>query len=284
MAKRSYGSGGLSVRTDARGAEAWYGLWWADGRRVKRKLGPKRQPGTRDGLTRAQAERELRRAIDREIFTPVERRVDLEEVADRYLKHLESLGRKRSTLGDYESCVRVHLAPFFGAKPIDKITSGDVEGFIAAKRTEGKATKSILNYLGLLHSIFKFAEKRELTRGNPLVAVDKPTKPEHDQDIRYLDQAELEALFAAVPGGPRASTERTIYLTAAMTGLRQGELIGLRWRDIDWPAGRIRVRQNYVRGEFGSPKSKRSSRSVPLADRVDDRTRAALPVVVVSSG
>jgi integrase len=53
-----------------------------------------------------------------------------------------------------------------------------------------------------------------------------------------------------------------------MTGLRQGELLGLRWRDIDWPAARIRVRQSYVRGEFGAPKSRRSSRSVPLADRV----------------
>jgi integrase len=42
----------------------------------------------------------------------------------------------------------------------------------------------------------------------------------------------------------------------------------LRWREIDWTAGRVRVRRNYVRGEFGTPKSKRSSRAVPLADRL----------------
>jgi integrase len=59
-----------------------------------------------------------------------------------------------------------------------------------------------------------------------------------------------------------------LYLTAAMTGLRQGELVALRWRDVDWPAARVRVRQNYVLGEFGTPKSKRSTRSVPLADAV----------------
>jgi integrase len=53
-----------------------------------------------------------------------------------------------------------------------------------------------------------------------------------------------------------------------MTGLRKGELAALRWRDVDWTASRIRVRQNYVRGEFGSPKSKRSARSVPMADQV----------------
>ena len=59
-----------------------------------------------------------------------------------------------------------------------------------------------------------------------------------------------------------------MYMTAAMTGMRQGELLALRWRDVDWTARRVRVRRNFVRGEFGTPKSKRSSRSVPLADRV----------------
>jgi integrase len=72
---------------------------------------------------------------------------------------------------------------------------------------------------------------------------------------------------AAVAGAYRA-IDRALYVTAAMTGLRQGELIALRWRDVDWTAARIRVRQNYVLGEFGTPKSRRSTRSVPMADRV----------------
>ena len=53
-----------------------------------------------------------------------------------------------------------------------------------------------------------------------------------------------------------------------MTGLRQGELIALRWEDVDWEAGRVRVRRSYVRGEFSAPKSRRGVRSVPLADRL----------------
>jgi integrase len=53
-----------------------------------------------------------------------------------------------------------------------------------------------------------------------------------------------------------------------MTGMRRGELVALRWQDVDQHARQIRVRRNFVRGEFGTPKSRRSSRAVPLAPRL----------------
>ena len=59
MTKRSYGTGSLFVKGDK-----WYGRWWVGEQRVKRVLGPVRTPGTTDGLTRTQAERELRRRIE----------------------------------------------------------------------------------------------------------------------------------------------------------------------------------------------------------------------------
>jgi integrase len=59
-----------------------------------------------------------------------------------------------------------------------------------------------------------------------------------------------------------------MYLAAAMTGMRQGELLALRWGDIDWSAQKVRVHANYVRGQFGSPKSRRSVRAIPLAQRL----------------
>ena len=124
-----------------------------------------------------------------------------------------------------------------------------------------------MNWLRLLHGIFEYAIKREWVQANPCKLVDKP-HVEPDTDTRFLTQPEVEALLRKVPDDVLGPTERVLYLAATMTGMRQGELRALRWRDIDWMAGRVRVRRNYVRGEYGTPKSKRSSRSVPLADRV----------------
>ena len=268
MDRRSRGTGSLSVRRDANGVATWYGQWWVGSRRITRALGRKRPRGTREGLTRALAERELQRRIERDQAAPLTRSATVADAGESLIEHLTSLGRKRSTLGEYESYLRVHLAPFFGDRTLESVRPADVEAFIASMRREGKAAKSILNYLGLLHSIFAYAERRGLARSNPVALVEKPRRPAAEPDIRYLDDAELDALLAAVPTDARGPTERSIYLTAAMTGLRQGELLALRWRDVDWGASRIRVRRSYVRGEFGTPKSRRSSRSGPLADRV----------------
>jgi len=75
----------------------------------------------------------------------------------------------------------------------------------------------------------------------------------------------VQQAIAAAVEGPYQELDRALFLTAAMTGLRAGELVALRWLEV---AARVRVRQNHVLGEFGTPKSKRSTRSVPMADAV----------------
>ncbi len=261
--RRQYGAGSIITH---RGA--WYGQWRIAGRLVKRKLGAKRQPGSRDGLTRKQAEAALRRLMASEVRAAPEERLTIEEAGERLIDHLAALGRKRSTLEDYRSILRVHLEPHFGARAIDRIGRSEVKGYIAAKAREGKSPKTTLNQLGLLHSIFDYAEREGWASSNPCRLVDKPRPGDGDAEVRYLEAAELEALLRATPDTPVGLTDHALYLTAAMTGLRQGELIALRWMDVDWTAARVRVRRSYVRGEFGSPKSKRASRAVPLADRV----------------
>ena len=215
--RRSYGSGSLYQSSGN-----WYGRWYSDGRRVKRKIGPVRTPGSREGFTRAQAEREMRRRIEAELPAPtVVDRLTVGDAGARLLAHLESLGRKRSTLQSYESFLRVHLAPHFGERPLARIGRDDVEGFIATARRNGQSVKSTLNLVGLLHGIFEYAIRRGWATANPCKLVEKPKPREVDADVRFLDQAELDALLVAVPSGDVGRIERVLYLAAAMSGMRQ---------------------------------------------------------------
>jgi len=262
-ARRSYGTGSLSVR-----GGSYYGRWRVGGRMVQRKLGPVREQGTRDGLTQSQAERELRRQIEREQAVASRyTRLTVAEAGERLIDHLEVLGRKKSTMEGYRSALSVQLAPFFGDKALDRVTREDVERFIASRARKGSAPKSIQNYIGVLHGIFDFAMRRGWASANPVKLVERPRKSE-SREVRFLTMDEVEALLRAVPDDDLGRVERVLYLAAATTGMRQGEAIALRWHDVDWSARRIRVRRNYVRGEFGTPKSKRSSRAVPLIDRL----------------
>jgi integrase len=161
-----------------------------------------------------------------------------------------------------------HLEPFFGTKSVERIKAEQVSGYLVSKRREGLASKTITNHLVFLHGLCAFAVKRGWMAANPVDAVDRPKTISSDPDIRYLTLAEVDALLTAVPAGRFAQLDSAIYLTAAMSGLRQGELLGLRWVDVDLRSGRLRVRRTFTRGRFGTPKSRRSSRSVPITERV----------------
>jgi integrase len=268
VARRSYGTGSLFLKYGS-----WYGQWRVDGRLVKRKLGPVRKPGTLEGLTRAQAERALRRKMESEGEAPVvASRVTVEQAGTRLIAHLEALGRKPTTMKTYRSLLSTHIATHLDGER-DRQRPDDVEDMIAAMARHGAGPKLIVNALTLLHQIFEFGRRKGWCRTNPCKSVDR-RDIEENTDIRFLALDEVEALIRAVPeayrraAAPFVQTDRTLFLVAALTGLRQGELLALRWRDVDWVAGRIRVRPNYVRGHWGTPKSRRGSRSVPMVDRV----------------
>ena len=275
-----YGAGTLICRTGPKG-DTWIAKWRDGGRQVQRGLGFVHSRTHPDGLTRAEAEAALvklrervavERAAEREAETKRvrdEQRRPLASVGEALIAAKRAAGRKPSTIEAYSYWLRVHIIDYFGPTPVSEITREDVRGFAAALERKGLAPKSRANALGTLHSLIEFAIAEEWATGeNPVKRVPRPAVAATDPDIHFLEPEEVEALLRAVPDDRLGRVERVMYLTAAMTGMRQGELFALRWRDVDWSAQRIRVRQNFVRGEFGTPKSKRSSRSVPLASRV----------------
>jgi integrase len=242
---------------------------------MMRKVGPARTPGERDGLTKAQAEERFRRMRESERPPGSDglARVTIAQAGEELCRRLEMRGRKKSHRLTVASDLKNHIAPFFARKGLDQIEPRDVERYIAAKLPT-LSPKTIRNHLGTMHSVFELGERMGWCQRNPVKLADRPVIKSTETRIKFLEQTELEQLLAApYPPDAFGSIEPTLYLTAAMTGLRQGELLGLRWRDIDFDARRLRVVSPYVRGEFGDPKSEGSGRSVPLASRVIDAMR-----------
>ncbi len=184
--------------------------------------------------------------------------------------------------------------PTLGRMALRKVHRRDVEAMSEQLLADGLAPKTVANTLKILHGVFEQAIDLEWTHDNP---VRRAARPRHvrdtDPDLRFLTVEELEAVLRAIPdqvvvrepkphragrAGPSnppppdvlGPVLRVLVLTAAMTGLRQGELLALRWRDVDWPIQRVRVRQTWRRTEFSHRgKSDLSTRrSVPLADRL----------------
>ena len=201
---------------------------------------------------------------------PVEERVNVREAGERYLVHLEEvMNRKPTTIQDYRIMLRKHLAPFFGRRSLDRVDAELVADYLVAKQRDGFASKTVSNQLTFLHGVFRHGMKKGWAHANPVAAVDRPRDAEVDADIRFLEHEEVEALLRAIDTDDEfAGVDRPLYLVAVTCGLRQGELLALRWRDVDWTAEVIRVRRNYTRGRFGTPKSRRSSRAVPMTSRV----------------
>jgi len=279
--RRSNGTGTLHVQTRADGRQLWYGRWYVGGRRVNRRIGPKRRRGSDRGLTKIEAEAELQRMMLRDRPHEPGEEVTFATAAEIMLRDLEEIGRKPTTLANYRQILAVRLLPRFGELPVDRVRRSLVAALANRMISEGLSAHTRANTLKLLSQVFNYSRRQRWCRENPCWGVRYP-RIRQSSDIRFLDKRELDALVAAidVEKEPFGALDRAIVLTAAMTGMRQGELLALRWLDVDWKAKRIRVRRNYVRGYMGTPKSRSGERSVPLSTRVAaeltrlrDRTR-----------
>lgn len=248
----------------------WVGHWRSNGRQVKRTIGLVRVTGSRDGLTQPMAEKALRELIvSTEVPKATGEKLNVHEVSLRYRAAAERKGRKRSTLMDLESHTRVHLVPYFGDRSMASITPEDVQDFVYALEGKNLKPKTVHNLIGTLAALFNYAKlpRNRWVALNPCEGVEITADGPQDE-LRYLNRDELDRLIEFARVGEFQEIDRAMYLCAAMTGMRKGELLALRWGDVDWEVSKIRVRQNFVRGEFGTPKTRRSYRSVPLADEV----------------
>ena len=157
----------------------------------------------------------------------------------QYLEHwLENVikpNRRSATYRDYWTIVHRHAIPAFGGVKLGKLQPAHLETLYSTMRGKGLAAKTVRNAHGTIHAALGHALRQDLIERNVAEAVDPPKAQRPEIHVFTRDQA--KTLRDAIAG---TRWEAMITLAIA-TGMRQGELLGLQWRDIDAERGRVQV-------------------------------------------
>ncbi len=245
----------------------------ADGRQVRERLGR-----ADEGWTKRKAQSALRArlvSVERDGYRkpdPLTFTAFALRWADEYP---EAKGLRRTTCADYRRMVEKHLIPALGSLKLAEITTGDIDAYVAAKRKGGFGPQTLGLHLTRIGSILDSARKQGLVSVNVAKDAERPKVPRSRWTI--LSPVEISRLLNAfdeligeAEGDERAwrETAKAMLVTFLYCWLRRGELLGLKWSDIEWahPDGpRLTVRRAFVRGAFGEPKTDEASRTIALA-------------------
>ncbi len=259
---------GHVYRVERARGPVWYGKYrLPDGRQVQKKIGPawgERGRPPAGFFTKRLAEEWLRDVLHQAsrgtLAGQVRTGATFADAAAEWLRYIEvDRLRKPSTVEGYKVIVRSQLVPAFGEMPIEAITTPVIERWLSSLTG---AASSRRKALVLLHGILKRARKVWGLAGNAAAEVEKPPVA-RTGEIQVFSPEEVWALVRAAAN----ATDAALFLTAAFTGLRLGELLALCWRDVDFTGSVIRVRASYAAGALTSPKSGKV-RVVPMAPDV----------------
>ncbi len=248
--KRASGEGMIRRRPDGVW-EARVSVGWAEGRRVRRSVygGTQREVLERMRPLLAQAHRGEAAETANRTFG-----VFLEE----WMQGLD-LRLQPSTAKRYRDILRLHAIPYIGRTKLARLTPQQVEALLAERRGAGLAPRTVWHLRAVLRSALTDAVRAgEATRNAASLAHPPKVEAYH---VELMTPARAQAILGAV-----AETDLEVPVSVALwTGLRQGELLGLRWQDIDLTARRLRVEVTlqYRRREFfleptKTPKSRRT--------------------------
>lgn len=226
MGKRGNGEGSISRRGQG-GWMSQYVVHTADGRKRR----------TVYGKTRAEVAKKLNKALsDREdglIFEAGTLKVG--EYLERWLKDSVEGNVRSRTLSNYQMQVRRHIAPTLGRVQLKNLTPAHVQGLYRQKLDSGLAPSSVRYIHAVLHRALKQALRWGLVPRNVAQAVDIPKLV--NEEVEALSPEEARAFLKAA----RGDRFEALYVVAVTCGLRRGELLGLKWTDLDLGEGRIKT-------------------------------------------
>lgn len=173
-------------------------------------------------------------------------------VIQRYLA--EEIPERPSTASRYRCWLKNHVEPKWRDYPIEQIKPLYVEDWL---KNLNLAPKSKSHLKNLMRVLFNAAMRWELIpyQHNPMSLVRVKDSSKRQKEPKALSVGEFRKLLAGIP-----EPFRTMCIVAMCLGLRVSEILGLRWRDIDWDGLRLAVRQAYVYSKEGDVKTRASHR------------------------
>lgn len=154
--------------------------------------------------------------------------VTLDRWLDRWLQQLEDKGRAPRTLNGYRGYIRTWISPHLGRRRLRDIRPADVEAMLDAMRDKGKSPRTRQQAYAILHAALEAAERSQRIATNPASKVERPTV-RRDVKPEALTPAQAE-WFLTENDWPSDLSAR--WWVALLAGLRQGEALGLRWKDV----------------------------------------------------
>jgi integrase len=169
---------------------------------------------------------------------------------------------RKSTYDRNESLCRVHLIPSLGRKKLKTLSAADVAGFYRSRLDSGCSAASVRKMHETLHKALKQAVRWGYMTKNPANDVDTPRV--HTEEVHPLTRDEARRFLKVV----RGDRLEALYVVALHTGLRQGELLALRWEDVDIEEKTLTVRRTITKDGgkllIGPTKTAKGRRTVKL--------------------
>ena len=193
-------------------------------------------------------------------------RITLGEWLDRWLDEYKSGTIRSSTMYAYRQYARLYIKPILGDKVISHITSTDIQRMYTKLKREGRIH-------AMLHQAMKDAVGAHLIAKNPTEGTVVP-KPNY-RPKQILNEEQLDTFMAAIE---QDEVWRDFFFTELTTGLRRGEICGLRWEDFDEAEGTLKVNRSVSTRkagslEVGETKTNKGHRSISLPDSTAQRLR-----------
>lgn len=231
--------------------------------------------------TRREAERamaEIVESLDKDRYIAPQKRTLAEFATDEWLP-LNKTQTKTSTWDSYRRNLENHVLPILGGTPLQQITAGHLDSLYRSLLASGRrnadgglSPKTVRNIHGTLSKLFTDATDLGMLANNPAAAA-HPPKPRttRNTEIRFWTSEELAAFLRAV----RGDHFYPLWHLASMTGMRRGELLGLRWNDLDLETQRLSVRQNLISVAYEIKMTTPKSHHARVID-LDTKTTAVL--------